>query len=201
MKSKIYHGELKLDETASALANFFNRGALVATANVDGNQAFVQIATRPGGGSGGRTQLAVAMRQADERLEVEVGDQSVFGLVGSLGTSAFLALLNPWNLLGRINDIAVDFENLTLEDQVWALLDRLAKNAGASQQLAARLQRMTCAYCGVANPVGEGRCIACGAPLGEVQPSTCPKCGYVLLQSEAKCPNCGFNLKINEARI
>lgn len=59
MKTKIYHGELELDEVAQALANFFNRGALAANLKRVGNQAFLQIATKDGRRSGGHTSFCV----------------------------------------------------------------------------------------------------------------------------------------------
>lgn len=195
MKTKIYHGELDAEEMAITLANFFNRGGLSAQSSVNGDTAFVQITSRHSRPSGGHTSLGVALARRGERIEASVGDQSVLGLAGSLGTSAFLAWLNPLNLLGRLDDIAADIENLTLEDRVWKLLDRMAANGGASTQLARRLQRMVCSYCNTANKVGEGRCVACGAPLGDVQPSGCPKCGFVVLAGEKICPNCGQKLK------
>jgi hypothetical protein len=191
MKTKTYHGDLNAEEIAITLANFFNRGGLAAQSSVNDSTAFVSIASRADRGSGGRTSLGVSLKQADDRLEASVGDQSMFGLAGSLGASAFLFWLNPLNLLGRLDDIAADVENLTLEDQVWKLLDRMAANGGASTQLSRRLQRMVCSYCNTANKVGEGRCVACGAPLGDVQPTTCHKCGYVILSDEKWCPNCG----------
>jgi RNA polymerase subunit RPABC4/transcription elongation factor Spt4 len=50
---------------------------------------------------------------------------------------------------------------------------------------------VACEYCGTANPVGEGACIACGAPLGKLQPNTCSNCGFVIQPGELTCPNCG----------
>ena len=118
----------------------------------------------------------------------------MLGQAASLGASALLTWMNPMNLLGRLDDIAQDIEHLSLDDQVWTLIDQLARSRGASQQLSERLGRLTCEYCRVANPVGEGRCIACGAPLGDVQPFTCHHCGHVVLGNETKCPNCGEKL-------
>lgn len=195
MKTKRYHGDLNHEEMATTLANFFNRGGLAAQSSVRGDTAYVSINTRDNRTSGGRTSLAVALAKRGERIEASVGEQSVLGLAGSLGASALLTWLNPINLLGRLDDIAADIENLSLEQQVWKLLDRMAANGGASTQLARRMQRMACSYCNTANAVGEGRCVACGAPMGDVQPSGCPKCGFVILAKEKECPNCGQKLK------
>lgn len=194
MNRKTYHGNLDINEVASALANFFNRGPLTTKLDRNENQAFLQIVTRGGHPSGGQTALGVMLRQVDDRLEVEVGKQAVLGLAASLGTSALLTWLNPLNLLGRLDDIAQDIENLSLDDQVWAVMEQLAQAQGASHELSERLRRLTCEYCRVANPVGEGRCVACGAPLGDVQPYTCGHCGYVILSNETVCPNCGEDL-------
>lgn len=191
METKVFHGRLSLGEVSEALANFFNRGGLFTQLSQDGDQAFVQISTRPGSSSGGRTSLGVSLRQVDDRLEVTVGKQAVIGLAASLGASALLALRNPLSLFGRLDDIAQDIENLDLDGQVWAVIEQLAHDAGASHQLTERLSRLTCAYCRVANPVGQSSCIACGAPLGEVQPGICAHCGYALSPKTVKCPNCG----------
>ena len=194
MKTKIYHGEIQLDEVAQALANFFNRGALDANLRRVGDQAFLQIATRDGRMAGGSTSLGVTLRQVNDRLEVQVGKQSVLGIAASLGATALLALRNPLNLLGRLDDMAQDIENLELDDQVWEVVERLANDAKASHELSVRLKRMTCEYCAVANPVGEGRCFACGAPLGATHPYGCPNCGYAVVPKELNCPNCDYNL-------
>jgi len=170
MKTKIFHGDLQLDDLASALANIFNRGNLRTSLSQNENKAFVQIFTQPYPNSGGTTSLGISLNQIDDRIEVQVGEQSLFGVAASLGKSVFLALRDPLNLLGRLDDIAQDIEHLELDDQVWEVLDQLAANADASHHLTDRLTRLTCEYCRVANLVGEGRCIACGAPLGDAQP-------------------------------
>jgi len=197
MKTKTYHGKLKLDQVSQALANFFNRGQLTAKLNRTGDQAFLQIATRERRSSGGRTSLGVSLRQVDDRLEVQVSEQSVLGIAASLGATALLALRNPLNLLGRLDDLAQDIEHLELDDQVWEVVERLAKDADASHELTDRLRRLSCEYCGTANPVGAGSCFACGAPLGDAHPYGCPNCGYAVSHSDANCPNCNHLLSSN----
>jgi hypothetical protein len=96
--------------------------------------------------------------------------------------------------VGRLDDLAQDVENMQLVERVWRVLEQAARASGASQELSERLKRVVCAYCRTANPVGQGACLACGAPLGDNQPGTCPRCGFVLQAHEASCPNCGFAL-------
>lgn len=59
-------------------------------------------------------------------------------------------------MLGRLDDLAQDIEHLELDDQVWEVVERLAKDADASHELSVRLKRLSCDYCGVANPVAKG---------------------------------------------
>jgi hypothetical protein len=101
---------------------------------------------------------------------------------------------NPLNLLGRLDDIAQDIENLNLDDKVWAVIEEVAFTMGASHQLSEKLRRIGCEYCNTANPVGEPRCIACGAPLGGSQPRLCKYCGFVAGYTDVTCTNCGSEL-------
>jgi hypothetical protein len=125
---------------------------------------------------------------------VQLGSQAWLGVAASLGVSALATLRNPLSLLGRLDDIAQDLESLQLSDLVWQAVERISAGAGASMHLSERLRRVTCEYCGTANPVGEGACIACGAPLGTSQPGTCPNCGFLTARGESRCSNCGYTL-------
>ncbi len=188
---KIFYGEITPEEMAQALVAEFDRGAWRAQQIGRGAQVVVQIATRRQARSGGQTALSVTLRKVPDGVSVQVGRQAWLGVAASLGKTAFMALRNPFYLLGRLDDLAQDFENLQLSERVWAVIRRTARSAGVSQALSERLRRVECPYCGVANEVGEGRCIACGAPLGQAQPKTCLECGFVLTGDERVCPNCG----------
>ena len=104
--------------------------------------------------------------------------------------TALTAIRNPFFLINRLDDIAQDIENLQLSDEVWKLVDQTARSIGSGFQLSDRLRKYVCDYCKTPNPPGESRCIACGAPLGDIQPFTCPNCGYVITTNESICPNC-----------
>jgi DNA-directed RNA polymerase subunit RPC12/RpoP len=133
----------------------------------------------------------VTVQTCDDGVMAEIGQQAWLGVAASLGTSAFWALRNPLNLIGRLDDIAQDIENLQLSERVWQVIGQSVQAAGASLALSERLRSVVCEYCGTGNPVGEGSCMACGAPLGKAQPGTCPACGFVIRGGEVKCPNCG----------
>jgi hypothetical protein len=191
MDPRIYHGTLIPNDIARALTAEFNRGNLRAQQLGSGDQVVVQISTRDNRQSGGQTALSVSMNKVEDGVAVRIGKQNWLGVAASLGQTAFSAWLNPWNLLGRLDDLAKDIENLQLSEQVWGVIEGVARSAGTSFELSERLRRMECSYCGTANPVGEASCIACGAPLGRVQPRTCKNCGFIVKAEESRCPNCG----------
>lgn len=191
MEPRVFHGDLTPSDLARALVGEFNRGSLRAQQLGSGKQVVVQIATPPGGHPGGQTALSVNILQVEDGVAVTLGKQDWLSVAASLGKTAFSAWLNPWNLVSRLDDIAQDVENMQLGDEVWKAVEAAARAAGASFELSERLKRLECPYCHTANPVGEPNCIACGAPLGDAQPRTCLKCGFVLKQSENPCPNCG----------
>ena len=191
MEQRIYHGDISPDNIGRALIAKFNRGNLRALQLGSGNQVVVQIATQPGARSGGDTALSVTIQKVPDGVAIQVGKQAWLGVAASLGMSAFTALRNPLALLGRIDDIAQDIENLSLNEKVWEAVDEIARATGTGFELTERFKRSACPYCNTANPVGESACIACGAPLGDAQPSTCPNCGYVIKPGEHFCPNCG----------
>lgn len=194
MNQRIYHGNITAKDISQALNAEFNRGNLRAQEFRSDKKIIIQIATQEWLRSGGHTALSVVIIPVEDGVSIQLGNQNWVGLVASLGQTAISTLLNPWNLLGRLDDLAQDYESLNLSDQIWEVIESTARTQGASHELSERLRRVMCSYCQTANPVGESSCIACGAPLGMVQPQTCPKCGYAVRQGEIKCPNCGNNL-------
>jgi hypothetical protein len=194
MERKIFHGKIKPVDIAQALLGEFNQGNLRAQTLGQSDKMVVQIGTQPGAMSGGQTAVTVTIQKMEDGIMVELGQQAWLGVAASLGTSALAALRNPFSLLGRLDDIAQDIENLQISERIWQVIAQSARAAGVSTELSDRLKRLTCEYCGAANQVGEPSCVACGAPLGKVQPNTCRNCGYVVQSGDKKCKNCGQNL-------
>ena len=191
MDRRVLHGNITPADVAQALMAEFNQGNLqTQLLGAEGNLT-VQIASSQWSRSGGRTALTVNIQPIEDGVMVQTGQQQWFGVAASLGQTAMAALMNPLNLLGRLDDIAQDVSNLQLTERVWQVINRVTSAAGAGMQLSERLSSVICEYCETANPVGESACIACGAPLGKAQPTTCRNCGFVLLQGERFCPNCG----------
>src|SRR5258706_1716435 len=190
MQQRIFHGNLTPTDMAGALLAHFNRGNLRTQLVGESDSMRVQIATRPGATSGGQTALTVQIQQVEDGVMVSVGDQAWLGMAADMGETVIATLMNPINLLGRLDDIAQDIESLQIVETVWQVIGKAAQAAGASTQLSERLQRLMCEFCNTANPVGQRSCIACGAPLGNLQPRTCPTCGFVVLRGEQVCPSC-----------
>lgn len=194
MERKIFHGNIKPLDIANALLAEFNQGNFRAQTLGQKDKVVVQVSTRPDAMSGGQTAMTVTIQTLDEGIIIELGEQAWLGVAASLGASALSALRNPFSLLGRLDDIAQDIENLGLRDKAWRVISKAAHTAGASAELSENLKRTTCEYCHVANEVGAPSCVACGAPLGNVQPDTCKNCGYVVKVGVKTCPNCQQNL-------
>src|SRR3990172_8325625 len=195
MERKIFHGNIKPADIAQALLGEFNQGNLLAQTIGKSDRMIVQVSSRPDAMSGGMTAMTVTIQQIEEEgVIVELGQQAWLGLAASLGASALAAIRNPFSLLGRLDDIAQDFEHLQLGDRIWQVIAKTVRTAGASTELSDKLKRLTCEFCHTANRVGEASCLACGAPLGDVQPVSCGNCGFVVRPGEKVCPNCGHQL-------
>ena len=195
MDRRIFHGNIKPNDLAQALMAEFNRGNIHAQVIGQQGKLAVQIATRMGSMSGGQTAMTVGIQQVEDGIMVELGQQAWLGIAASLGQTAWSALRNPFSLLGRLDDLAQDIENIQLSEKIWKTIDQTVATHGASHSLSDRLTRITCEYCGAANPLGEGSCLACGAPLGEAHPTTCSNCGFAVSLDEEICPNCNKKLK------
>lgn len=196
MDIRIFHGNLKPDDIARDLLTNFNRKPYIARQFNSGEKSTVQIVTESNPPSGGQTALTVTVQSVEDGISVQIGKQEWLGVAASLGKTAISALRNPFSLLGRLDDLAQDIENLQLSEKVWNAIEATAKMTGASFELSERLKRTICDHCNTPNPLDETSCIACGAPLGSAQPITCSNCGFVLTFSEKKCPNCGKDIYV-----
>lgn len=194
MERRIFHGKIKPIDIGQALLGEFNQGNLRAQTLGQNDKMIVQVGTQPNALSGGQTAMTVTIQELEDGVMVELGQQAWLGVAASLGMSALAALRNPFSLLGRLDDIAQDIENLQLSERIWQVINQSARAAGASSELSDRLRRLSCEFCNTANPVGESSCIACGAPLGKIQPNTCKNCGYVVQAGDNTCKNCNQNL-------
>lgn len=192
MDQRIYHGSFKNIDLARAVIAHFDHGNTQVQQVGSGDFLAVQVATSPSATSGGKTALSITFQNVEDGVMVQIGQQAWLGVAASLGFTTLIAIRNPFSLLSRLDDIAQDIENLQLTDEVWQTIDQTARSIGSGFELSDRLRKYVCDYCNTPNPPGESLCIACGAPLGNIQPKTCPKCGYVITHNEDYCPNCKY---------
>ena len=164
MERRIFHGILSPTDIAQALLAEFNQGNIRAQVLGKSDKLAVQIGTRPGAMSGGKTAMTITIQKVTDGIMVDLGQQAWLGVAASLGQTAFSLFRNPYSLIGGLDDLAQDIESLQLSENVWQVIARTAAAAGASHQLSDRMSRLTCEFCGTANPHGEPACIACGAP-------------------------------------
>lgn len=190
MNTRVYHGNLDPNTIANQLAAAFHRGNYIVQRVGDQENMAVQIATRTDRSSGGHTALTANISRVTDGISITLGKQNWFGLAASLGMTALTALRNPFSLISRLDDIAQDVESINLEEKIWEVIDQTARQYNAGQSLSMRMSRTVCPYCLTANEFGAGRCIACGAPLGDIHPTTCTNCGFVVYKKEQICPNC-----------
>jgi ribosomal protein L40E len=193
---RTYHGDLNPDEIANALLAQFNQGNFVAQRLSQGDRVTLQVGTRD---ERGRIEnaLAVTISKMPDGVNIAVGEQQWLGAAADLAQAGLGALFNPLSLLRNLDDIARDVSSFALPEQIWQVVDRYSKSVGAGLGGSPSQMTVTCAYCGVANPVGAPACLACGAGLGEVQPVYCSKCGEIAPHDAKFCSRCGAKLMVN----
>lgn len=191
MESKIFHGRFVPQDLAQALISHFDRGNLKVQQLGEEDNISVQIATSEMAIAGGKTALSISLQKVEDGVSVTLGRQAWFGVAANIGVTILSVLRNPLAIIHRLDDLAQDAEYIQLTDEVWKVVENTAKALGTGFEFSDRIKRYVCEYCDTANPPGESRCIACGAPLGGIQQKTCIYCGYVLSQNDTLCPNCG----------
>lgn len=195
MERKTYHGDIVPQELADVLVNRFDRSDLMAHGTGGPDRVVVQISTRPHFlRDEPHTSLAVTIVRAEDGVTVTVGEPQMLGVAADLVKTGIGALINPLSLVMELDDIARNVSKLNLPQEVWKVVEEYMRSVGAGLGLAPEKMLVTCRYCGVGNPVGQGQCSACGAPLADVQPVTCPQCGQVLAHDQKFCTRCGARI-------
>jgi hypothetical protein len=190
MEQKFFHGNMQPGDISQSLIANFNRGNYQVQQIGTGDQIAVQIATPHISQSGGQTALSIYIQKVADGVSIQLGQQAWFGVAASIGATALAALRNPFSLISRLDDLAQDIESIQLREEVWSVVETICRALGSGYEFSNRFKRYVCDYCNTANPPGEPRCIACGAPLGGIQPTTCKNCGFIIKQPEKYCPNC-----------
>jgi DNA-directed RNA polymerase subunit RPC12/RpoP len=194
-ETRTYWGKISAQGLAQALVGHFDTAETRAQMVGDENRILVQIANRQVQAGDPSTALTVGIVQDEDSVTVTVGQQRWLGIAADLAKTGLLALINPWTLVQELDDVARNVDWLGLRQQLWDVIGQYCQSAGGSLGLPPDLRQVACPYCGVGNPIGQPKCSACGAPLGDYQPVTCPQCGYLLPYNKRFCTRCGASLK------
>lgn len=202
MQRRTYRGPITARGLAEALVTRFDTGHLIARAGGPDEHIVVQIVARERDwGRRPRSALTISIVQAEDTVEVSLGEHQWLGPAADLLQSGLRGWLHPLSLVGELAEIADDITTLQLPEQVWEAVDHYVESVGARLGLAEHERLVACPYCGVGNPVGAGQCSACGAGLAQVQPRACPECGKLMPAAAAFCSRCGSPLPRDETGI
>lgn len=186
----IFHGDIETEHFVNALKAHFERGNYRVQQMGQDDYIALQIATIPNISSGGSTSLSITFQKVPDGIAVEMGKQAVIGVAASFGLTALATLLNPRNLINRLDDLAQDISSIQLSDEVMSVLNQTARSFQATFDFSENIKKNVCEYCDTPNGINNSHCIACGAPLGSSLPKVCSNCGFVLPSSQSICPNC-----------
>jgi ribosomal protein L40E len=204
MEQRVYDGAIDPGGLADALLEEWDRDDTIAQVFGEGDRYIVQIGQREGGWFGDEPHQALTLdlEAVPEGLQVTMGQQQWFKEGGQLfvgGMIGFFPFFFTWPLGGLLGGQEIDQR---FPSRVWQNIDRYVASVspaaappaseGPATGRTTRLATISCAECGVANPVGAQRCSACGASL-EV-PSACPQCGHRNPPGANFCNRCGTKL-------
>lgn len=113
--------------------------------------------------SGSKISLGMVIQKIEDAVQVDIDEPEWINIAGSLGKTVIGAVINPMNLLGRIDDISVDVVNMQLVDRVKQLINEISAADIQADKL--RVDRNRCKYCGSRNLDDITHCTSCGAPL------------------------------------
>jgi len=198
MNERQFRGNITPGNLADALVTQFNRGDYRAKKTGRGAQALVQISTNRRRRGEPDTAVAVTITPTPDGVKVSMGEPQWLDIAADLVQTGLGALLNPWSLVHEVDDVARNVQDLNLPQEIWATVDQYARTVGSRPALPPEPVAVTCPYCRTGNEIGEGRCVSCGAPLGDAQPVRCPSCNRLLPAGTARCPKCGERLAIGE---
>ncbi len=159
----------------------FNQGNLRTQLLGASDNLTIQIASSDFSRSGGKTALAVNIQRHEDGILVQVGEQQWLGVAASLGQTVIATVLNPFNLLNRLDDIAQDVSNLQLTEKIWQVVAGVVRAKGASKEISERLSRLTCDLLRLCQPGGGTSLRHVWRAIGQ---GTTPELSYLWLRDQ-----------------
>lgn len=196
VEQRFYHGDISPEDMARALVMQFNQGETRAQWMAgEGGRAVVQVQSRRVERGDPNTAVTVHITPMETGVTVSVSEQKWLSVAADLARSGVMGWLNPLRLLGELDDIARNVRWLGLRSEIWKAVDEYCQSRGSGRGTAATLTTVICPYCGTPNDIGAHTCQACHAPLAEVQPIVCARCGFLNVPEATLCANCGARLR------
>jgi hypothetical protein len=191
MEQRAYHGEIDAEDMARALVVQFNQGETRAQwMRGKAGRTVVQVQTRKREYRDPQGAITLHLTPSKTGIVVSMAEQRWLGVAADLAKSGLLTLLNPWNIIHELDDIARNVRSIQLRDEIWNAVELYCRTAGSGSGVGPGPQHVVCPYCGTPNELGSMICQACRAPLAEAQPVACPRCGFLNDPDARTCVNC-----------
>jgi NADH:ubiquinone oxidoreductase subunit len=197
MEQRAYHGDIDIEDMARALVIQFNQGETRAQwMRGKAGRAVVQVQMRKREWQDpDRGAITLHLTPSKTGTVVSMAEQRWLGVAADLAKSGLLTLLNPWNIIGEIDDIARNVRSIQLREELWNAVELYCRSAGSGTGVGPSPQHIVCPYCGTPNELGTMICQACRAPLAEAQPVACARCGFLNDPKASYCVNCQAPLR------
>ncbi|HEY88824.1 MAG TPA: hypothetical protein G4N98_03700 [Thermoflexia bacterium] len=102
-----YHGEIDSEALARALVVQFEQGDTRAHwMRGEQGRAVVQVQARRRERGDPEMTVTVQITSSATGVVISLAEQRWFGVAADLAKSGLLTLLNPWNIIGELDDIA-----------------------------------------------------------------------------------------------
>jgi len=191
MEQRAYHGDIDAEDMARALVVQFNQGETRAQwMRGKAGRTVVQVQTRKREYRDPEGAITLHLTPSKTGIVVSMAEQRWLGVAADLAKSGLLTLLNPWNIINELDDIARNVRRIQLRDEVWNAVELYCRTVGSGSGVGPGPQHVVCPYCGTPNELGSMICQACRAPLAEAQPVACPRCGFLNDPDARYCVNC-----------
>lgn len=190
MITKTYYGKFQVNHFLNFLAATFRDQNLDVNVSNHGKRNVVRFVSSRGAKSGGQFALNLILTEFEGGVRIDIGTPEGLGVAASLGKTALFTLLNPYNLLVRLDDVAQDIENITLDQSLLKEIERYMRTNHLTLKLSSSLSKTVCEYCHSINDYGKSNCVSCGAPMGDTLLKTCPRCGFAMKNKLSRCPQC-----------
>jgi len=191
MEQRAYHGDIDAEDMARALVVQFNQGETRAQwMRGKAGRTVVQVQTRKREYRDPEGAITLHLTPSKTGIVVSMAEQRWLGVAADLAKSGLLTLLNPWNIINELDDIARNVRRIQLRDEVWNAVELYCRTVGSGSGVGPGPQHVVCPYCGTPNELGSMICQACRAPLAEAQPVACSRCGFLNDPDARYCVNC-----------